>query len=112
MDLQLQSIDKITVIKISGRVDTYTVPALREQLNNANSNKPTFLLIDLTDVNFVDSSGLATFVQGMRFCRENGGDLCLCSPQQSVRMIFELTRLDKAIDIYSNEAEAIAALTH
>ena len=63
-----------------------------------------------TPRSFVDSSALALLVKGMKHCRQGGGDLALCSLQQPVKVIFELTRLDKAFGIYSTQDEAIQAL--
>ena len=48
-------------------------------------------------------------VQGMKRCRERDGDLRLCALQQPVRMIFELTRLDRAFEIYQSEEDAVQA---
>lgn len=112
MDFKSHSDGNITVLAIAGRVDSYTVPQLREQLRLAASKKQPNLIVDLADVSFLDSSGLAALVYGMKHCRENGGDMCLCSPQQSVRMILELTRLDQAIDIFPSETEAVASFTN
>ncbi len=65
------------------------------------------LVVNLSEVNFIDSSALSTLVQGLKHCREKGGDLMLCNLQQPVRVIFELTRLDKAFGIYPSEQAAI-----
>lgn len=66
-------------------------------------------MVNLEQVNFVDSTALATLVQGMKRARQQGGDLYLAHLQPPVRMIFELTRLDKAFAIYASEEEAVRA---
>lgn len=63
----------------------------------------------MTSVSFVDSTALAALVQGMKHSRQQGGDLRLCGLGQSVRIIFELTRLDRAFEIYAKPKEAIAS---
>jgi len=68
--------------------------------------------VNLEGVDFVDSTGLATLVQGVKNCRQLNGDLRLCSVQQSVRMVFELTRLDKFFEIYLQEEEAVKAFAN
>ena len=110
MEPRLHSLERITVIEVTGRVDTYRVSELRAQLQEAMKVKPSYLVVDMSEVEFIDSSGLAALVYGMKSCREDGGNLCLCNPQRSIRMILELTRLDTAFDIFSDETEAIAAL--
>ncbi len=111
MNLQSRSYNRVTVLEIDGRVDTSTVSNLRNHLHETVHACQPYLVIDLTNVSFMDSSGLAVLIQGLRQCRESGGDLCLCNPQQPVRMVLELTRLDKAIEIFPGAAEAIEALT-
>jgi anti-sigma B factor antagonist len=67
------------------------------------------LVVDLSDVVLVDSSGLAALVGGMKQARQGGGDLMLAGLQATVRIIFELTRLDRAFDIANDRDAAIAA---
>jgi anti-sigma B factor antagonist len=64
------------------------------------------LIVNLEGVNFIDSTALSTLVRGLKLCREQNGDLHVCSLLQPVQVIFELTRLDKAFDIFPNEEEA------
>jgi len=109
LDLNAYSAQDVTVLEVAGRVDSYSVPNLRAQLSKFVHRRPANIVVDLTGVNFIDSSGLAALVQGLRSCREWGGNLCLSNPQRPVRMILELTRLDSAIDIFPNNSEAIAS---
>jgi anti-sigma B factor antagonist len=108
MNCQSRSINNVTLLAISGRVDISNAPTLKQKLMQVSSQQPTNVVVNLENVSFMDSSGLAALVQGMRRCREYGGDLLLCSPQKPVRMVFELTRLDKALLIFENESDAIA----
>jgi len=112
VNLQLDVFDNVTVIKISGRIDTHSVQRLRQQLTLATSGSDKNIVIDLAGVDFIDSSGLATIVQAMKQCRTGAGDLRLCKPTQSVRMVLELTRLDKAIDIFPTQESALASFVH
>ena len=96
---------QVAVLELSGRFDSYTAPAATEWLDRA----PAQAVVNLAGVEFMDSTALATLVQGMKRRRQQGGDLRLSNLQRSVRMIFELTRLDKAFEIFSEEAEAVRA---
>lgn len=107
MNLQLTSFDNVTVIKIAGRIDSHSVQRLRQQLVLSAGGQAKNVVLDLAGVDFIDSSGLAAIVHGMKQCRAVGGDLRLCKPPQAVRMVLELTRLDKALDIYPNEESAL-----
>ena len=102
----------INILELSGRFDAYEVPLIKEKLREMAHQHPAHVVINLGQVNFADSSALAAMVQGMKHCRENNGDLHLCQLQQPVRIIFELTRLDKAMEIYPTTVEAVASLMH
>ena len=67
--------------------------------------------MNLENVVFVDSTALATLVQAMKRCRQLDGDLRLSNLKQPVRMIFELTRLDRAFEIFNLEEEAVGAFS-
>ena len=99
----------VTVLALAGRIDAHTAPQLQTRIQTASKAEPSNLIIDLTAVDFMDSSGLAALVQGMRRCQATGGRLCLSNPQQPVRMVLELTRLDQAIGIFADQQEAIAS---
>jgi anti-sigma B factor antagonist len=109
MDFQARSRRNVQILELTGRLDTYTAPPIRQWLEEAAANSPALIVVNLERVNFLDSTGLATLVQGMKRCRQSMGDLRLCSLQQPVRLIFELTRLDKAFEIYPGEEEAVHA---
>jgi len=79
------------------------------QLESVMVAQPAYLVIDLSQVSFLDSRALATLVHTMKRCRAQGGDLYLCGPSQPVRMILELTRLHKALEIFPSQTVAIAA---
>ena len=68
-------------------------------------------MVDLSKVTFIDSTGLATLVKGLRRCRQQSGDLVLCGLQQAVRVIFQVTRLDQAFGIFTTDEAAMAALS-
>jgi len=109
MKMKWRLIGKIAVLEPIGRFDAHNAPAVAEALAEARNSSLKDAIVNLGQVNFLDSTALATLVQGMKHCRQLGGDLHLCCLQQPVRIIFELTRLDKAFDIYETEAEALHA---
>jgi anti-sigma B factor antagonist len=112
VELKQYSMQEVTVLALEGRLDSYSVPKLRAQLKTSTNQHPSKIVVDLASVSFIDSTGLAALIQGMRTCRDGGGNLCLSNPQRPVRLILELTRLDSAIDIFPNEHEAVASFQH
>lgn len=109
MELKTRHVNNVLVLELDGRFDTQTVPSVRELIRNATSGEPAQLVVNLDGVHFVDSTALSALVEGMKRSRQIGGDLRLCNLQQPVRMIFELTRLDRAFEIFTSEEEAIQA---
>ena len=101
---------EIATLVISGRFDAHQVAQVQQEFDALLTAGARFILLDLTNVNFVDSSALAVMVRGMKRCRERNGELLLCGLRQPVRIIFELTRMDRAFRIYEDEASAQAAL--
>jgi anti-sigma B factor antagonist len=111
MDLQAKSINTVTILTLSGRFDALTSSQVQTWLEEAVKVKPVHLVINLGAVTFIDSTALAVLIAGMKRARQEAGDLRLCNLQHPIRMIFELTRLDKAFEIFSGEEEAVKAFT-
>lgn len=105
MEISTSFANSIVIISLAGRFDAQQTEAVRDQIGNALL-KTSKLIVDLSGVSFMDSAALATLVQGMKHSRQAGGDLRVCSLQQPVRIIFELTRLDKAFVLYDSVKEA------
>jgi anti-sigma B factor antagonist len=104
-----ESLNRVAVVRLSGRFDAHEVAAVRHTLTTLINDSMGKVVVNLSKVTFIDSSGLAALVQGMKHCREKGGDLHLCRLAQPTRIIFELTRLDKAFPIFEEEQQAILA---
>lgn len=111
MELNARSQGNVTILYLGGRFDAYETTPIAEWLKSIAAVSPANIAINMTDVKFIDSTGLATLVQGMKYCQSNKGNLHLCCLQQPVRTIFNLTRLDKAIAIFNTEQDAINGFT-
>lgn len=109
MEIKTRHINDIAVLELEGRFDSHTAPPVRDLLEEITRQKPANIVINLASVHFVDSTALSSLVAGMKRARQLDGDLRLCDLQQPVRMIFELTRLDRAFEIFTGEAEAVQA---
>jgi len=109
MELTHHKSNNINVLELSGRFDAYEVPTVVKWFDDNPDTK--YAVVNLSGVGFIDSSGLATLVKALKRCRQNEGDLYLSNLQQAVQIIFELTRLDKAFQIFETEDEAIAGIS-
>lgn len=102
-----RTLNNVRILELDGRFDAHTSKPVQDWLTADDANPNA--IINLSGVNFIDSTALAVLVQGMKRCREKGGDLHLCDMQQATRIIFELTRFDKAFDIFESEEDAVEA---
>ncbi len=100
----------VAVLELSGRFDSHATPAVAAWLAGIAERQPTQAVVNLSGVNFIDSAALSALVSGMKRCRMGKGELYLCCLQQPVRIIFELTRLNRAFTIFDDEATAVAML--
>jgi anti-sigma B factor antagonist len=105
MDMEKDIKRGVYILRLSGRFDAHEVPPLQQSLAHTGPQ----VVVNLQDVHFIDSTALAALVRGMKTAREAGGDLILCGLQKPVRIIFELTRLDRAFNIQPDEAAALAS---
>jgi anti-sigma B factor antagonist len=107
MKLSVKKSGVATVAALDGRFDAHETEqvgaALREAAASGN------VVIDLGAVNFIDSSALSLLVQAMKRAREHGTDVKLAQLQSPVRVIFELTRLDRSFAIHPTVEDAIAS---
>lgn len=100
---------EISILAPEGRLDTHTIGPVASWLEKMLANPPARIVVNMERVTFVDSTALATFVQALKRCRQGAGTLHICGLRHSVFMIFELTRLDKAFDIFVDETHAVQA---
>ena len=105
---------KFATFQPQGYVSAANAQEFLEQLTEAvksSSNSP--LLIDMKEVEFMDSAGLMALIEGFRLAKDLERDLSICSVAPPVRMLFELTQLDNVFNIFESEdsfvAEASAA---
>ena len=90
------------VITVSGEVDLATSPDLDTAIIAAIESGTSSVAIDLTDVSFMDSSGLGVIVRGLKRCREADKDLDLVITNERVLKVFGITGLDQVIPIHDS----------
>ena len=95
------------VLTPSGRMDVESSPAVRQAIMNAWNKGVKIVIINLSEVEFMDSSGLSALVSGMKALRKTGGQLCICNANAQVRTAMRLTMLDRVFPIFDSIAEAL-----
>ena len=98
------------VLTLSGELDAYDAPTLRAAFADAAADaSASAVVLDLTTVSFLDSTALGTIVGLLRRVRERGGELRVVLPETEARRIFELTSLDRSLDVRPDRASALLA---
>jgi anti-sigma B factor antagonist len=100
------------VLRVAGEVDVYTAPMLREQIRELAAKGAVHLITDLSQVDFLDSTGLGALVGGLRRLREADGSLALVVSTPRILRIFQITGLIKALAVQDSVTDAIAADPH
>jgi anti-sigma B factor antagonist len=109
MTLAAEKRDHAEVVRMPPRIDAGAADALRADLRALAAAGRGYLLLDMSAVKFIDSTGLGVIVTAMKTARERGGSLALFGLPAKVRLLIELTRLHLVFDIYCDEASALAA---
>ena len=111
MDILQQSLEvDIILVRLNGRLDARTSPHVRETLQKLLDQGQLKIIVDLKDVPFIDSSGLAALVSGLRVAREKGGSVVLSGAQSQAQIVFRLTMLDRVFTIHPTFEEAKQSL--
>jgi len=110
MEIKFSNENHVDVVQLSGRLTANDVSAIRREINNFIKNGTANLLLDITELEFIDSSGLGLLVGSRREARKHNGDLILLGPKPEVRALLELTRLDQIFSIFNDQAEAVNSL--
>ena len=98
-----------TVLTLSGELDAYDAPALRAAFAEAVAGlgETAVVVLDLAAVSFLDSTVLGTIVGLLKRVREHDGELRVVLPETAARRIFELTGLDRSLEVRPSRAEAL-----
>ena len=98
---------EVQALDLEGEVDVYTAPVLRQAILDQVEGGVKHLLINLTRVEYLDSTGLGILIGGVKRLKEQGGSLRLVGPSARIQRIFEITGLNKIFDVYASEQEAL-----
>ena len=110
MEVAVRRDGRAAIVEVQGEVDLYTSPKMREALVGLTNGKSPAVLVDLSRVEYMDSSGVATLVEGLQLARQYGGQFKLAGLAPAIRNVFRFARLEKVFDIYDDTPAALEAL--
>lgn len=107
MKIQTKNGDQGSVIvELNGDLDFHSSPDVRKELSKFVEKQTSKVMIDLKKVNYIDSSGLATFVELFQKMKRYGGKLVLFNLSSGVRSVFEIAKLDSIFLLANSEKDA------
>ncbi len=111
MDLTLttREADGKTIVAVGGEIDVYTAPKLRDKISELVATGAYDIVVDMHEVEFLDSTGLGVLVGGLKKVRAHDGSLRLVCNQDRLLKIFRITGLAKVFVIHETADDALAA---
>ena len=110
MDLVTEQFAEVDVIRLPRRVVMADAPSIRRDIRRMVEKGRKNIVLDLSAVAFIDSSGLSVLVSAREAARASGGDVVLLKPTATVRSLIELTRLHEVFEIFGSEQRAVQRL--
>jgi len=109
VQIAARHLDKITIFDITGDIDLATSPELRKALlRELRELRMPRVVLNLKSVRYIDSSGVASLVEGLKASRDVGSRLVLFGLNRTVREVLQLSKLVKIFEIYEDEAQSVA----
>ncbi len=106
-----EQVTRIHILELSGRMDAFTVGSVREEVDRLFEGDGTLFVVDLTEIEFMDSAGMAALVSLLKRARQRDGNVVLVKPADpSAFRILTLTRFDQVFAIADTAAEAVRQL--
>lgn len=109
VDFQIVDLDQVTLVEVSGRVDSATAEQLGAVLSEQFNRGRRYLVIDLARVDYMSSAGLRELVLAFKQAQKLSGDVRLAQPSHRVQEILEMAGLDTIFQIFPARADALAS---
>jgi anti-sigma B factor antagonist len=101
LTIDLNENDKVVDVKVNGEIDAYTAPKLKDALASSAEEQDVVMNVDLSEVSYMDSTGLGVFVGLFKTIKANGGQLYLTGLSERLKRLFDITGLGDIMNINS-----------
>ena len=109
MNVEMRELKHVSVVKVSGRVDSSTAPELEKSLQSLMDTDRNQIVLDLQDTDYMSSAGLRVLVAVHKTTKKNGGGLCLAQPSERVKEVLDLAGLTPVFDVHADLVEAVGS---
>jgi anti-sigma B factor antagonist len=111
LGIDVQKVEGLPVLLVKGEIDIYTAPMFKQAVVGLVSDGHSDVVIDLSGVTFMDSSGFGTLLGATRRLRPAGGGLYLAGANTTIQRMLRLTRLDTIMGLYETAEDAVRAVS-
>ncbi len=112
MNVDVREIENdIAILDVDGDIDLYSASDLRDSVFEQIDMGKTKVIINLENVTYIDSSGIGTLITSLSKIKKINGKMCIINVYDSVKKVFELTKLTTFFKMYSSESEALEAFS-
>ncbi len=112
MEISSKSVsDSVSIVSLNGALNARSAEEAKQTFRNLVEQGVAQVIVDLQDVPFIDSSGLAALVSGLKTLGGEASNLKLAAPQSQARLLFELTMFDRVFEIHDSIDDALKSLS-
>jgi anti-sigma B factor antagonist len=109
MELTVQELaDGVAIVSLDGRLNMVTAGRLRDVVSTTVESGFPRVVVDLSGVDFIDSSGLGALISGLKTARLAGGDLRITAPTEQVQLVLQLTNMERVLPAFADSATAFS----
>ncbi|HOF32826.1 MAG TPA: STAS domain-containing protein [Spirochaetota bacterium] len=109
MEINRRESADIVVLDISGEIDLYNAPEIKDTINQLIEDQKYNVIINLEKVSYIDSSGIGALISSLSSLKKYQGGLKIINVYASVRKVFELTKLTYFFEIFDSESDAVSS---
>lgn len=109
MKIEVQSLKRVELMTVSGRIDSSNANEFDEALNNLTDNGEYQLVLNMSGVEYTSSAGLRALVSALRECKKHSGDLRLSDPSDRVREVLDLAGLTTLFEVFDDDVSAVGS---
>ncbi len=110
MEINISQFKHCDVVKLTGRLDSFTSPKLAEELTKINEQNRFKIILDLTALDFISSAGLRVLIANLKNCkRYNRGELVVAGLSPEIQSVFELAGFHRIFNIFPDVLSAVGS---
>jgi len=110
LSVQIESLASYTLVELAGELDSYNAPTLRKALGPLVVGRGLHIIIDLENLNFIDSHGLGVLIWCFKEVAKNGGSVRAVTSSEHMRRLLNVTGIDRVLSLFAGREDAIRAI--